>query len=196
MVCSIEGCEDVARGHGYCSKHYTRWRRYGDPLYRARRYHKGRTPEKRFWAYVKKGAGPNACWEWTGGKMSTGYGMFHPLPRQSILAHRYAYELHHGPIAKGCFVCHHCDNRSCVNPKHLFGGSQQDNVDDMIEKGRDNWRGMPGIHNPAAKLTEASVRKIRSTAKTVRAKTAAIQHGVSVQLINAIRQRRLWAHIE
>jgi hypothetical protein len=121
--------------------------------------------------------------------------MFHPLPKQSILAHRYAWEQNRGPIPTGQFVLHHCDNRSCVNPRHLFCGDQQANVDDMINKGRNRTPGPPpGTKNHQAKLTEAIVRKIR--ASSMAAKILAKRHGVSVSLIYAVKQRRLWAHIE
>jgi hypothetical protein len=120
--------------------------------------------------------------------------MFHPLPKQSILAHRYAYEQHRGPIPVGQFVLHHCDNRSCVNPRHLFCGTQQANVDDMINKGRDRKRGMAGDENHRAKITEAIVREIRASPTT--AKILAQRYGVSVSQINRVRQRRKWTHIE
>jgi len=194
MICIVEGCDGIARGHGYCQRHYTQWRRHGDPLHQERRYHKGMPADERFNAYVQKGLGPKACWEWTGGKMSTDYGMFHPTPRESILAHRYAYEQHRGPIPAGQFVLHHCDNRSCVNPRHLFCGDQQANVDDMINKGRDRKRGPAGTRNHHARITEEIVRKIRASPAT--AKILAKRHGVSVSLIHAVKQRRLWAHIE
>ena len=194
MICVVDGCDGIARGHGYCSRHYTQWRRHGDPLHMERRYHKGMTAEDRFKAYVQKGSGPKACWEWTGGKINTGYGMFHAAPKQSTLAHRYAYEQHRGPIPDGLFILHHCDNRACVNPRHLFCGSQQANVDDMINKGRDHKRGLAGTENHQAKITEATVRKIRASSMT--AKILAKRHGVSVSLIYAVKQRRIWKHIE
>jgi hypothetical protein len=194
MICTIDGCVGTARGRGYCSPHYTQWRRHGDPLHKERLYHKGMPAEERFKAFVQKGSGPKACWEWIGGKISTGYGMFHPTPKQSILAHRYAYEQQRGPIPTGQFCLHHCDNRSCVNPRHLFCGTQQANVDDMINKGRDHKRGMAGAENHRAKITEAIVREIRTSPTT--AKVLAKRHGVSVSQINIIRQRRAWKHIE
>jgi hypothetical protein len=159
-----------------------------------RRYHKGMSAEERFKAYVEKGVGPKACWEWTGGKINTGYGMFHPFPKQSILAHRYSYEQHRGSVPAGQFVLHHCDNRSCVNPRHLFCGNQQANVDDMINKGRDRKRGLLGVENNGAKITEATVREIRASPTT--AKILAERYGVTMSLIHRVRQRRTWKHIE
>lgn len=194
MICSIEGCGGAARSLGYCERHYTKWYRHGDPLHSGRRYHKGLTPEQRFWVYVRKRRGPGACWEWIGMTISTGYGAYHVAPGIRAMAHRYSYELHHGPIGKGLFVCHRCDNRLCVNPRHLFCGTQRQNVADMLDKGRGNWRGMKGTDNHQAKIDPDVVRAIRTSSDT--AQTAAEQYGLSKSLIYAIRQRRLWRHID
>lgn len=194
MLCSIDGCQEPVHGHGFCVCHYTRWHRHGDPLYQKHQYHKGLPPEQRFWAYVQKQRGPGACWNWLGGTISTGYGKYHIVPGWGMLAHRYSYELLCGQIPPGLFVCHRCDNRLCVNPKHLFCGTQQQNVDDMRRKGRGHWRGMKGTDNHQAKIDEVIVRDIRTSAAP--AKKAAEQYGISIQLIYAIRARRLWAHID
>ena len=112
-------------------------------------FYKRKTLEERFWSFVKKTKG---CWNWTGNKWK-GYGMisaWNPKPRL-LKAHRLSYELHKGQVPKGLCVLHSCDNPSCVNPKHLFLGTQLDNLQDMREKGRGY-----------AKLSIEQVKKVRS----------------------------------
>lgn len=88
--------------------------------------------EERFWRRVKKTDG---CWEWTGGLLSSGYGACF-VGAYSTGAHRVSWELANGPIPDGLWVLHHCDNRPCVRPDHLFLGTVLDNNRDAIAKGR------------------------------------------------------------
>ncbi len=95
-----------------------------------------------FWMHVKKIHSKSKfaiihgqCWEWQGTLFSSGYGHF-TCHQNSYRAHRVAYYLFNGTIAKDKFICHKCDNRKCVNPKHLFEGEAQDNTDDMVKKNR------------------------------------------------------------
>ena len=109
----------------------------------------------RFWAKVKKSDG---CWEWTAYKNEKGYGRFlwpKSGHRSMMMAHRFSYIVHYGAFDESLFILHKCDNPSCVNPEHLFTGTHQDNVRDMLEKGRDTQR----------KLTESDVIKIRGLAE-------------------------------
>ncbi len=97
--------------------------------------------ERRFWGFVdqRNGFARPGCWIWTGSLTSRGYGYF-ACPGQQWLAHRFSYTNVYGPIPDGHFVCHRCDNPRCVRPSHLFIGTAQDNVQDMIAKGRAGWQ--------------------------------------------------------
>ncbi len=88
----------------------------------------------RFWAKVEEG---DECWLWTGsGRSQIRHGQFWDGER-IVGAHRFSWEMHNQrTIPEGLFVCHHCDNGLCVRPDHLFIGTHQDNMDDLVRKGR------------------------------------------------------------
>ena len=110
-----------------------------------------------FWNKVNKTDG---CWLWTGHRTTNGYGRLH-FDGRGIQAHRLAWEWTNGPIPEGLRVCHRCDVPNCVNPEHLFLGTQQDNIRDMYAKGRFPKYPRYGEYGTAAKLTWPLVYKIR-----------------------------------
>lgn len=101
----------------------------------------------------------SGCILWTGSTCRRGYGIVGVGGRKAGVAssHRVAWMLTNGPIPDGLFVCHRCDNPPCVNPDHLFLGTNQDNVDDMVAKGRNR----KGVASGNAKLDDEQVREIR-----------------------------------
>jgi len=167
------------------------------------------SPEERFWARVDKR--PDGCWIWTGGRLqSGGYGHLHVGDRE-MRAHRFSWELHRGSIPEGLHVCHKCDNPPCVNPDHLFLGTDADNLADMRRKGRwhrgfpkgeDHWsrrhpEAIPrGSKHPQAKLTEDDVREIRRAAEAGEtALELAARFPVSRLHIYSILRRKTWRHV-
>ena len=113
-----------------------------------------------FWSKVQIGSG-DECWLWIGtvNKLRGGYGQLRSNNR-SFRAHRVSWELHFGQVSTGLDVLHHCDNPPCVNPSHLFLGTQTDNSADMWAKGRGRYVAQPGSKNGRAKLTEEKVSHI------------------------------------
>ena len=88
-----------------------------------------------FWSKVEK-LSDDQCWKWKGYKNRQGYGRMGIAPSQCVNAHRVSWTIHNGAIPEGMFVCHKCDNPECSNPKHLFLGTRQDNINDMMVKKR------------------------------------------------------------
>jgi hypothetical protein len=125
---------------------------------------RARPIEERFWERVDISGGPDACWPWTAGTHDFGYGKLATGEGDKhVYAHRFSYELHHGPIPEGMAICHNCptgDNPLCCNPRHLFLGTQGDNMRDMTAKGR--RRAASGEDQRNAILTWDKVREMRA----------------------------------
>lgn len=143
----------------------------------------------RFWAKVDKSGD---CWLWTAARMPHGYGVFRASsakPRRHIYAHRFSYQVTHGPIPQGLWVRHKCDTPACVNPAHLELGTPADNTHDSMRRGR-----MPlGEARPAHKLTAANVEEVRRRiAAGESSRMIAAAFNVSDSTIGDIRTGRTW----
>lgn len=148
----------------------------------------------KFWSKVAITANDELCWEWQAGTTSFGYGCARFKDKMQS-AHRVSWELAYGEIENGLFVLHECDNSACVNPKHLFLGTQQNNVDDMLKKNRS----VPprGEMNGRHKLTSSQVIRIRELgeAKQMQQKEIAELMGVSDATVNLILKRKTWKSV-
>lgn len=152
-------------------------------------------PKELFWKKTIKG-NLRECWRWVGLFTHNGYGVF-KIAKKNIRAHRFSYEIHKGPIPKGLFVLHKCDNRACVNPEHLFLGTAKENTQDMLKKGRGSKPPIiRGSKNNKAVLTEKKVRQIKRLFLSGH-KNMEISKlfGVSRDCIYDIRTGKSWRHI-
>jgi hypothetical protein len=165
---------------------------------------------KRFWDRVEKK--PDGCWIWTGTKVGEYGGVKHCY--KMLKVHRVSWEIHNGTIPRGeghhgTCVCHRCDVKFCVNPAHLFLGTVQDNVMDMVAKGRqamgdaqglraDPSRAARGIHQAKAKLTDAQVlemRAIKAANPKMTYPKLASMFGVVTATARCVALRITWTHI-
>lgn len=141
QICSMDDCEKTVNARGYCSMHYRRFRRYGDPSMLARERLSG-SPEDRFWKSFERTA---ECWTWKKRIYSNGYGS-HSVKGVDKLAHRYAYELLVGPIPERKQLDHACHNRACVNPGHLRVVTNKQNNENPAGVRSDNTTGYAGVY--------------------------------------------------
>lgn len=143
------------------------------------------------WDYVKP-APPDECWEWLGAKKASGYGVYKINYRQ-YRAHRLIYEeWRRARLSSKDKICHSCDNPGCVNPFHLFRGSHDANMKDMVRKGRSPR----GKRNGRAKLTARDVVNIRNDyrdGKTI--KEIAEEYPVTQNTIHKIVHELTWRHV-
>lgn len=175
---------------------------------------------EQFWSQVDKSEGENGCWHWTrncGFAGEKGYGQYY-FNGKKVTTHRFAYLLECGAIPPKMEVCHTCDTPSCCNPRHLFLGTHQQNMQDRSKKGRGGGAlgKTPGLRpttlvdyevrpkhyasgekNAHAKLTEADVRQIRKTYAegNISQRKLAAQYGVHASLIGFIVRRTHWKHV-
>ncbi len=147
---------------------------------------------------------PNTgCWLWAGAVSHNGYGVAWAAGKK-VRANRFAWMVAHGPIAETLVICHRCDQPSCVNPDHLFIGSQGDNVEDMCRKGRSARGDKHGSithpealrraeDHPGSKLTwsdVAAIREARRFGQSIR--EVGRMFGISYSQVSAIATGKCW----
>lgn len=141
------------------------------------------------------GLDPEKCWTWNGSVNSNGYGKF-VVGNVQRLAHRVAHEYFIGPVPDGEVVCHACDNRLCVNPHHLWIGTQSDNLKDASRKGRMFRPDTRGERNGNRKLSADDVRTIRAMFRGgQRRYQIAAMFGVSPSTVGEIISRKIWKDV-
>jgi hypothetical protein len=146
-----------------------------------------------FWARVDV-RDSDKCWKWKGSCDFGGYGLIYLQRQRKVFrTHRIAWELFNKKSADGFLVCHSCDNPPCCNPKHLWLGTNADNVADMMAKGRVHHP--DGEKNGNAHLTRAQVRQIRKYSKLGYSQKLLTEiFGVSQGQISGILLRKYWKH--
>lgn len=192
-ACAVDGCGRPSRTRGWCSLHYQRWKRYGDPT-------TGRSriigdDERRFWSYVCRDG--DACWVWTGSTNEDGYGRIW-IAKKSWAVHRYSYKLANPLVdIDGFEVCHRCDNPPCVRPDHLFVGTHSDNIEDMRRKGRARSGPVSSLSSPTRKLDPDDVSEIRRVYASGSHSLPQLgrMYGVTTQMVHKIVQRRAWTWV-
>ena len=141
--------------------------------------------EEMFWDKVNKTSG---CWIWKGYITKGGYGTL-TVNSITTFAHRFSWELHSGLIPFGFYILHNCDNPSCVNPNHLYLGTQADNLADMVQRNRTGWGKIrPGITYENSKLFLYQREQIKDRLrKGENVLSLATEFGVTSSLIYRIR---------
>jgi hypothetical protein len=161
-----------------------------------------KTLKERFWEKVDIRS-EDECWEWIARTTPSGYGSF-SINGKFASAHKMSWILAYGEIPKtkssdyrGTCVLHKCDNRKCVNPKHLFVGTHTDNMKDMESKRRGKTTPQHGEHNPQSKLTESDVLEIRKkySSGNYRLTDLARIYNIKFQTVSDIIRKRRWAYL-
>ena len=129
------------------------------------------------------------CWIWLGAITNHGYGRMTLGRKTHIAAHRASYELKNGPIPDGMLALHHCDIKWCVNPDHIFLGTQQNNMDDKVCKNRQ----ANGVKHGMSKLTEEQAKEAKFG--NVKPTELAKKFNCSATMIRQIRSGLYWKHL-
>lgn len=185
-ICTI--CTKKHYGLGLCRNHYQQMKNSQRP--KNPDYLRDMQAKERFKYHASPTPDNDGCVRWLGSTKSGGYGRMR-FEGKIMLAHRVSYILKNGDIDETLHVLHKCDHPYCVNPDHLFLGTNSDNVADKMSKNRQSK--MPGIKHPNAKLTEQQVLTIRDDKRSSR--KIAIDYDLCRSTISYIKKRKLWSHL-
>lgn len=153
----------------------------------------GGRPRSVGFRFVVRRPGLGPCKEWQGYTDASGYGHT-SRDGKDVRVHRWAYEESLGPIPEGMQVLHRCDNPRCCQVAHLFLGTNQDNVNDKVQKGRQSH--LIGTQQPGAKLTDEDVLSIRNKrAEGYLLRELANEFGVSIATIHRVATFTYWRHV-
>lgn len=149
--------------------------------------------EQRFWSKVDIRS-KNECWNWIGGKNSPGYGRFRlPRQRKSENAHKFIYEWLFGKVPKGMCVCHTCNNRACVNPRHLYCGTPSDNMKDRVKDGTQSGGANKGEKHHMNKFSKDTIDRVKTMLLEGHSgKEISDKFGISRTHISRIKKGKNW----
>lgn len=188
-MCSTSWCDQKPRTKGMCAACYAQWYKGNDPeRVRRRKVHHDATNDERLrfhgWTVTESG-----CWEWGGRRDDKGYGVLATKKNKQAFAHRIAFDTWIEGVNPDLSVCHSCDNPPCINPSHLWQGTEGDNKDDMARKGRGN----------TVRLTPPVVQELRRKYPVPLARglvpKLARQYGISESAMRAVLNRKTWKNV-
>lgn len=192
LQCKVAGCQSSpeSSNHMMCSKHWQRFKKHGTTSNKVLVNLRSLPIKERLMRGIKKNK-ISGCWEWQKGLFSNGYGQI-SINGHGVGVHRISYSEFIGEIPKELQVLHECDNPICINPDHLFLGTQQDNMTDMVGKGRSAV-----ATNKHAKLTKATVLFLRRQFKNGKSLQKFPEiYGVTLATIMNAVTGRTWKHVD
>lgn len=190
-ICVFDGCGRQVSRVDLCATHYKQ-KLEGKELRELKLQYHGLSESDRFMQRVMKND-ITKCWNWTGSRMKNWHGNWRNSDGNNELVHRASWRIFVGELPNGMCVCHKCDNPLCVNPDHLFLGTQSENAHDMWNKGRARPGISKGEKHGMSKLTAEIVKDIRNSNLT--GIELAKKYGITATTVCDVKKRRTWDHI-